>query len=106
MLPNPVKITNTNDDADRMPTKAAKKLPSLTDKGCTSERSLSAEKKSNNLKANQMMPKNTNNCCNSANQSSSAASSSNVNANFIPKLSTHVSRGPHGDVLDQLFGSL
>jgi len=101
---NTVQIANTNDAADRMPTKAANKLPSLTDKGCTSERSLSAEKKSTT--AHQKMPKSTDDNCNTTNQSSSAASSSTVNAEFRPKLSTHVSRGPHGDVLDQLFGGL
>jgi len=91
------KTVNTNDAADQMPTKD--EPPRVTDKGCTSEQSLSA-------KADQKMPKSTDDNCNTTNRSSSAASSSNVNANFIPKLSTHVSRGPHGDVLDQLFGGL
>ena len=105
MPPNIVKITNAHDAADRIP--KSKEPPGLTDKGCTSEQSLSTEKKSTNLKADQKMPSST---TKPQSNQSSATSSSNVNvdsnADFIPKLSTHVSRGPHGDVLDQLFGSL
>jgi len=105
MPSNAVKKTVTTNVDNNQMTNKSKELPSLTDKGCTSERSLSTEKKSTNLKTDQKMPESTTKP--QSNQSSSAtSSSSDVNANFIPKLSTHVSRGPHGDVLDQLFGGL
>ena len=77
-----------------MPTKD--ELPSLTDKGCTFDQTAFKKKSAN---VDQKMPKSITKP--QSNQSSAASSS---NADFIPKLSTHVSRGPHGDVLDQLFG--